>query len=144
MLDLGHGAKSSLFKDIEVTELNVNDTRHEVTYTSEVIWPLGYGDSGHQLGILWDAPERSFGPITVLGVLNPLITIGHATVKRDRAVRIDRTSYALEVVEASQCILHPCEKQVSVTKANGTTRWNVDLTNFGNLVARIDYSTFRQ
>jgi hypothetical protein len=137
ILDLGHGANFSLFRDIEVTEFNANDTRHKVTYTSEVIWPLSYGNYGYNVpGVVTNTLGLPIEPETVLGVLNPLITIGHATVERDVNVQLDQTSNALQIVEANQCILHPCEKQVSVTKANGTTTWNVDLTNFGNLVVR--------
>lgn len=105
-------------------------------FTSEAIWPWSYGNSGRTLSIL-DVPELSSGPTWILGVLNPAIAIGQATVEINRDDHEDFLDFdVVKVIEAGQCILHPCEKTLSLTKVNGTTSWNDDSTNYGNLVAR--------
>jgi hypothetical protein len=75
VLDLGNGAKFSLLRNLVVGLEENNHTRLEANYTSEVIWPLSYGNSGSVLSN-FDAPELSSEDTSILGVRNPIITIG--------------------------------------------------------------------
>ena len=145
VLDLGHGDNFSLFRDLDshatraVSDHNLTGTRYNMTFTSDVIWPLSYGNAGTYL-IHLNVPGLSSKPTTILDVRNPLIAIGHASVELvgnyDRAgvALASQDSNILRIAEASQCILQPCEKTLTVTKVNGTSTWNDDHTNFGIIV----------
>jgi hypothetical protein len=141
VLNLGHGANFSLIRNLRMS-FDTDGARLDGNYTEEAIWPLSYGNSGAKLSVL-QAPELSSGPTRLLGVLNPLIMMGHAIVELD--AEMDGTTTrnytnfnVLRVAEASQCILNPCEKTMSLTRINGTTTWKSDdeSINFGKLIAR--------
>jgi hypothetical protein len=135
VLDLGNGHKAPLFKDLEVT-LDEDDTLNiNGNYTAEAIWPFNSGNSGATMSIL-GVTELSSGPEKILGVDNPLIAIAHATVKLANDSYEDLEFNVLQIVETSQCILHPCEKTLSLTRVNGTTTWSGGLPNYGNIIAR--------
>jgi hypothetical protein len=137
VLDLGNGAKFSLLRNLVVGLEENNHTRLEANFTSELIWPLSYGNPG---GILsnFDAPELSSGPTFILGVRNPIITIGQAIVKVESGRDKDYlNSNVLRVVEASQCVLNPCEKTLSLTILNGLTTWREEgVTNDGDIIVK--------
>jgi hypothetical protein len=139
VLNLGSGASFSLLRDLDVRfwdGRDGNNTRFDGNFTSEVIWPLSYGNSGTTLSNL-DAPELSSGPTTFLGVLNPLITIGQAKVQHQSGeYEYYPDANLLQIVEASQCILNPCEKTLSLTRINGTTVWADGNANYGHLIAK--------
>jgi hypothetical protein len=121
VLDIGEGAKFSLLRNLVVGLEENNHTRLEADYTSEVIWPLSYGNPG---GVLsnFDAPELSSYDTFILGVRNPLIMIGQAVVEIESGRDKDYlNSNVLRVVEASRCVLTPCEKTLSLTTLNGLT-----------------------
>jgi hypothetical protein len=157
ILNLGHGANFSLIRDLEVSVYldavngepvyvdTVNGGPGEPVgsytglygnYTSEVIWPLSYGNSGSNLTIL-DVTKLSAPPTKIMGVENPLIVIGQASLEPGVGYSKERLDFnMLSIVSVSQCILHPCEKTLSLNKVNGTTTWTDGPPNYGSLVAR--------
>jgi hypothetical protein len=123
VLDLGNGHKAPLFKDLEVT-LDEDDTLNiNGNYTAEAIWPFNSGNSGATMSIL-GVTELSSGPEKILGVDNPLIAIAHATVKLANDSYEDLEFNVLQIVETSQCILHPCEKEDLVSDQS---QWHDDV-----------------
>jgi hypothetical protein len=136
VLNLGHGANLSLIKDLEVFG-SVDDLELDGTFTSEVIWPLSYGNSGSDLSIL-DVTNLSSPPTKIMDIDNPLIVIGQAVLyttghsASGQSLDFD----ILSIVNASQCILHLCEKTLSLAKVNGTTTWTAGPPNYGSLVVR--------
>lgn len=144
ILDLGHGAKVSLIKNLnvltflvkEIGRADKNSTRIDGNYTSEVIWPLSYGNSGGNLSIL-DITDLSSPPAKIMGINNPLVVIGQAIVETGAGSLEGSLDFdMLSIANANQCVLHPCEKTLSLTKVNGTTTWTDGLPNYGSLVAR--------
>jgi hypothetical protein len=135
LLNLGNGANLSLLVDLTLEPYSEREDYTWVrgNYTSEAIWPVTYGNSAAELAVLED-PELLAGPTRILGVPDSLIAIGQAKVERSKNDSHDIN--LIEVVEASQCILNPCVKTLSLTQVNGTTTWNEKHNNYGILVAR--------
>lgn len=98
---------------------------------------MSYGNSGADLSN-FQAPELSSGTTRLLDLLNPLVVIGNAIVELDSNGRPDGDLNfdVLQVVQTNQCMLNPCEKTLSLNTINGTSTWNVESTNYGNLIAR--------
>jgi hypothetical protein len=139
VLNLGYGANFSLFStnwDVLRTNGSAGE-RISATgnFTSEFIWPSSYSTSGAKLTEFYP-PGQTSNSTTLLGVVNPLLAVGHAKVKRDENDHDDADYDYLQVVEGSLCILNPCEKTLSLRRVNGTTEWKDVFTNHGRLVAR--------
>jgi hypothetical protein len=137
VLSLGHGANFSLLGSWEMTKEYGDDGEYSAygNVTSEAIWPLSYGTSGSRLTGFYP-PERSSKSTTLLDVIDPAIAMGHAIVRQDDNENYDLAFDYLQIVEASLCILHPCEKTLELHKVNGTTKWKDVSTNYGRLIAR--------
>jgi hypothetical protein len=108
LLNLGNSANFSLLRDMEVTREDDEEemyTSLNANCTLQVIWPLSYGNSGNNLSTLV-APEMSSGPTMILGVLNPLTTMGQAIVefnpREHNSSHRSADSNLLRVVNASQ------------------------------------------
>jgi hypothetical protein len=137
VLNLGHGANFSLLRSWEVTKEYGDDGEYSAdgNFTSEVIWLLSYGTSGSKL-TGFHPPERSSKSTALLDVMDPVIAMGHATVRQGGNDNYDLDFDYLQVVEASLCILSPCEIPLNIIKVNGTTTWYDGSPNYGILIAR--------
>jgi hypothetical protein len=119
-LSMGNDASSvSLLSYFSTTEYSVS-----ATYTSEYLWTIRGVDSESK---------------TFLNVRDPLVVVGYASVRRalEPDVRTDFDFGLLSVVEATVCILTLCERTLSLDRVNGTTTWNEESINYGNVTTKM-------
>lgn len=71
-----------------------------------------------------------------LGIRNPLMIIGHFSVKPTGKSNgwKDLAFDVFHVTETTLCVLTLCEKTVSVNKTAGMTKWTEESTAYGNVV----------
>jgi hypothetical protein len=126
-LSLGHDTTSvSLLSDLSGTK-----DSGSATYTSEYLWTI-YGVNSNPNYLVAEST-------TFLNVRDPLVVVGYATVRPalESDVRTDLDFGLLRVVEASVCILTLCERTLSLDRVNGTTTWNEESINYGNVTTEM-------